>query len=162
MAYRLPLAVVMVLILSGVCFSQTPASSATPRKPPPQMTNAQLESHLAGIERKFWEGWAKGDVKPFQEHIAPDAIIVGENGTLDKQSILRAIAAGGCEVRSYDLTDFKLVKMSGDTAVLVYRGTQDATCAGEVAPKSVWISSVFVRRRGKWLAVAHQETAARQ
>ncbi|HKY29526.1 MAG TPA: nuclear transport factor 2 family protein [Pyrinomonadaceae bacterium] len=160
MAYRFTLAILMVLTLGGVCFSQTPASS--PRKPRPQMTNAQLEQHLATIERKFWEGWAKGDVKPFQEYIAPDAIMVGENGTFDKQWILKAIAAGGCEVRSYDLTDLKLLKMSGDTAVLTYRGTQDATCGGEVAPKTVWISSVFVRRRGKWLAVAHQETAARQ
>ena len=160
MAHRFPFVLVLVTIFGGVCLAQTPAS--TPSKPRPQMTSAQLEAHLTGIERKFWEGWAKGDVKPFKEHIAPDAIIVGENGTLDKESIIKAIEAGGCDVRSYDLHDFKLVKTSGDTAVLAYRGTQDATCGGEVAPKTVWISSVFVRRRGKWLAVAHQETAARQ
>ena len=158
------LAVVLVLVSACACFAQTPATSApSPApKPRPRISKAQLQKQLAAIETKFWEGWAKSDVKPFKTYIAADAIMVGENGTQDKETIVKAIEAGGCEVRSYDLSDFKLVSVTRDTAVLTYKGNQDATCGGEVVPRTVWISSVYVRRGGRWLAVAHQETAARQ
>ncbi len=164
MKQRFSLAVVLVFVSACACLAQTeatPATSTAP-KPRPRISKAQLQRQLAAIERRFWEGWAKADIKPFKANIAADAVMVGESGTQDKETIVKAIEAAGCVVRSYDLSDFKLISLGGNTAILAYKGNQDATCAGEVLPKSVWVTTVYVRRGGRWLAVAHQETAAKQ
>ncbi len=156
------LAIALLLVSAGVCLVQTEMKTATASAAKrPQTSKAQLQKHLSAIERGFWEGWAKGDVTPFKANIAADAIMVTDTGTQDKEMILKAIAAGACEVRSFDLSDFKMVSLGATAAVLMYKATQDATCGGEVLPKTVWVSTVYARRGAKWFAVAHQETTGR-
>jgi hypothetical protein len=64
-------------------------------------------------------------------------------------------------VKSYELSDIKVTFFNSDSALLTYKGTQDGTCAGKTVPPSVWASSLYVRRGGKWYAASHQETPAK-
>jgi hypothetical protein len=45
-------------------------------------------------------------------------------------------------------------------AILSYTATQDAICDGTKMPAKIYSSSVYVRKDGKWLSAAYQETPA--
>jgi hypothetical protein len=155
-------AIGLLLMLASVSLGQE-TKTATPApspKPKPAMSKAQIQKHLVATEKKLWEAWKNKDPKPFQMAIAADGIGIGEMGVTDKATLLKEIAAGGCDIKSYNLTNFRLTMLDSDAAVLTYKGTIDGTCGGMAAPP-VWSSSTYVRRGGKWWAVAHQETPAK-
>jgi hypothetical protein len=66
-----------------------------------------------------------------------------------------------CEVTSYELSDIKVTFFNNSTALMTYKSAQDATCGGEKVPASVWSSSLYVMRGGRWYAATHQETTAK-
>jgi hypothetical protein len=158
----LPLAVTLLLMLTAAAFGQEvtkPTPEASP-KPKPAMSKAQIQKTLIATEKKLWEAWKNKDTKPFKAWVAADAVGIGDQGTQGKAALLKDIAAGGCEVKSFELSEFKLTMIDSNAAVLTYKGTSDGTCGGEPI-KPAWASSTFVRRGGKWLAIAHQETIVR-
>ncbi len=44
------------------------------------------------------------------------------------------------------------------TAILTYKAMQDGTCDGKTLHASVWATSIYVKRGGKWVSNFHQET----
>jgi len=157
-------ALVFVLTLAFVSLAdaqQPTASPAASPAPKPAMSKAQSQKTIIATEKKLWEAWKNKDAKPFRANLAADAVQVSENGVGDKAAVLKEIPGGDCEVRSYSLTDLKVVFLASNVAVLTYKGTQDATCAGQTAPPAIWASTTYVLRGGRWLAGAHQETTAK-
>jgi hypothetical protein len=158
----LPLALSLLLTLASALFAQQ-ATKPTPEpspKPKPAMSKAQIQKTLVATEKKLWEAWKNKDPKPFKAWVASDAIGISEEGIQGRAALLKDIAAGGCEVKSFSLNEFKLTMIDSDAAVLTYKASSDATCGGE-ATKPAWGSTTFVRRGGKWLVITHQETIAK-
>ncbi|MCU1267666.1 MAG: hypothetical protein JWM21_3984 [Acidobacteria bacterium] len=158
----LPLVITLLLALASASLAQE-ATKPTPEpspKPKPAMSKAQIQKSLIATEKKLWEAWKNKDSKPFKAWVAADSIGIGDQGIQGKAALLKDMAAGGCEVKSFELTDFKLTMIDSDAAVLTYKGSSDATCGGE-ATKPAWASTTFVRRGGKWLVITHQETIAK-
>jgi len=159
----LPFAIGLLLALASVSLAQetkpaTPAPSPTPK---PAISKAQLQRQLIATEKKLWEGWKNKDVKPFKTSLAADSIMVGDTGTANKATALKEMATGaGCDVKSYELSEFKLTMINSGAALLTYKGSAEGTCGGAPIP-TVWASSVFVNRGGHWLAFSHQETTAK-
>ena len=159
MKRHLPLATLLVLAFISLCFAQ-PQPAASPSaspKPKPKMTRAQLLKKLSANENKLWEAWKNKDAKPFQMWLAADSVMIGESGVEGKGEVAKEMAAMPCEVKSFTLTDWKLAMVDADAALLTYKGTAEGTCAGQAIPP-VWASSLWVNRKGKWLAFSHQET----
>ena len=123
-------------------------------------SNNAVRDTLIAIERDLWEAWKNKNTAPFERHLSADSIGVGMSGVENRAAILRGIGSHTCEVRSYSLDNFEVVMLNPNTAILTYKGTQDATCGGQVIPREVWASTVFVRRSGRWQAAFHQETPA--
>lgn len=163
MKKHLLLAAGILLLLASVSFAQPqaaqPAASPSP-KPKPAMTKAQLLKRLSAAETKLWEAWKNHDMKPFKAMLAADGIMVGDQGTANKTQTLKDLEAP-CDVKSYALSDWKLTMINSGAALLTYKGTQSATCAGTAAPPAVWASSVWVSRGGRWVNLSHQETPAK-
>jgi len=159
MKRHLPLAALLLLALASISFAQTtPAASPSPSpKPKPVMTKAQILKKLSAAETKLWEAWKNKDAKPFKANLSADSVMIGENGVAGKNDIVREMAAMPCEVKSFQLSDWKLTMLNSSTALITYKGTAEGTCAGTPIPPA-WASSVWVNRRGKWLAAFHQET----
>jgi hypothetical protein len=156
----LPLAALLLLAFASVSFAQpTPASSPSP-KPKPVMSKARIQKTLIAAETKLWEAFKNKDPKPFKATLTADSVGVGEMGVESKADLLKEIVSGGCDIKSFSLSDFKLTTVDGNAAVLTYKGVSEGTCGGKAIP-TVWASTVYVRRGGKWLAVAHQETPAK-
>lgn len=153
---------VFLFILASVSLAhaQEPAASPSPA-PKPAMSKAQSQKTIIATERKLWDGWKNKDVKPFRANLSADSFQVGESGVGDKAAILKSMEASDCEVRSYSLSDIKVVFLASNVALMTYKGTQDATCGGQTLPPAVWASSTYILRGGRWLAASHQETPAK-
>ena len=162
MKRQLPFAIGLVLFIASVCIAQTqttPSPSPSP-KPKPAMSKAQIQKNLIATEKKLWEAWKNKDSKPFKAWIPADGVSIGEHGVAGKDAILKEISEADCDVKSFELSDFKVTMLNPSVTLLTYKGTADGTCAGTAVP-AVWASTVFVNRGGKWYPVSHQETPAK-
>jgi Domain of unknown function (DUF4440) len=159
MKRHLPLAALLVFVFAAFCSAQPQATaSPTPApKPKPRMTNAQLLRKLSASETKLWEAWKNKDAKPFQLSLSSEGIMISEQGVGTKKDVVNMMSSMPCEVTSFTLTDWKLTMVDPNTAILTYKGAADGTCQGQPIP-TVWASSLWVNRRGRWLAFSHQET----
>lgn len=162
MTTRLPLVIVLTLLFATFAYAQQPAPSpsASPA-PKPAMTRAQSQRTIIATEKKLWEAWKNKDAKPFRANLTADSILISDSGVSTKKDVVDQMANSGCDVKSYELTDFKVTFVNSSTAIVTYKSTQDATCGGQAIPPAVWSSSVYVMRGGKWLAASHQETTAK-
>jgi hypothetical protein len=157
---QFPFAIGLILVFASICLAQetTPAPKPAP-KPRAAMGKADMQKNLIATEKKLWDAWKNKDVKPFKSMLSADVVSVSEMGVQGKEATINSIASSDCEVRSYELADFKVTKFDSNAAMLTYKASQDATCGGKTVPPTVWASSLYVRRGGKWYAASHQETA---
>jgi hypothetical protein len=125
------------------------------------MTRAQSQRTIIATEKKLWEGWKNKDMKPFKANLAADGVMISDSGVADKATSMKAMESMACDVKSYELSDIKVTFLNNSTAIMTYKSSQDATCGGEAVPASVWSSSVYVMRNGRWYAASHQETTAK-
>ena len=156
------LAAGILLAFASVCFAQ-PAAQATASpspKPKPAMSKAQILKTLSAAEKKLWDAFKNKDPKPFKSGLAAEAFAISENGIEKKEDTVKMIPTAPCEIKSYELSDWKLTMINSGAAFLTYKGTADGTCGGTAIP-ATWASSVFVNRGGKWLAFSHQERSAK-
>ena len=162
MTKRLPLVIVLTLFFSALAYAQAPTPSPSPSaSPKPGMSKAQSQRAIIATEKKLWEAWKNKDMKPFKANLSADSIMIGNTGVSNKAAAIKDLESGGCEVKSYELSDIKVTFLNSSAALVTYKATQDATCGGEALPAAVWASSAYVMRGGKWLAASHQESPAK-
>jgi hypothetical protein len=160
MKRQLPLVTFLLLSLTTVVMGQEAAPSPSP-SPKPAMTRAQSQKIIVATERKLWEGWKTKNFKAFKTYLSADSVMIGDAGIANKTESLKELENLACEVKSYELSDMKVTFLNNDAALLTYKATQDGTCGGQAIPASVWASSAYVKRGGKWFAASHQETPAK-
>lgn len=165
MTRYLPLAALLIMTFATVSFAQpqataSPSPTATAR-PKPRMSKAQILKKLSANENALWTAWKNKDAKPFQMWLSADSMLVGDQGIGSKKEVTDMLASMPCEIKSFTLSDWKLSMVDRDAALISYKGTQDGTCGGQALPSAVWASSLWANRKGKWVAVFHQETPAK-
>jgi hypothetical protein len=160
MTTRLPLVIVLIFVFASLAYAQEAAPSPSPA-PKPAMSRAQSQKVIIATERKLWEAWKNKDTKPFKANLSADSIMIGDMGVANKTTAIKDLEGMACEVKSYELSDLKVMFLNSSAALVTYKATQDATCGGQQAPAAIWASSAYVMRGGKWLAASHQETVAK-
>jgi hypothetical protein len=159
MKVRVVLAIVLTFVFASIARSQEPAASPSPA-PKPAMSRAQSTKIIIATEKKLWEAWKNKNIKLFKATLSADSVMIGDTGVANKTEAIKALEAP-CEVKSYELSDLKVTFLNSSAALLTYKSTQDASCGGTPVPATVWSSSAYVLRGGKWLAASHQETPAK-
>ena len=102
-------------------------------------------------EQEFWLGGA--DV--YRQHMADDAALVFPGMVLTKAQAIDSIA-NGARWTSVSFTEQRLVTLTPDAVVLIYRGS--GRREPQAAPYSAMVSSVYVRRDGEWRLALHQQS----
>src|SRR5262245_16412372 len=159
MKRHLPLSALLVLAFATFCFAQ-PQATASPSPSPapkPKLSKAALLKKLSANETALWNAWKNKDSKPFQNWLAADGVMIGESGVGTKKDVTEMMANSPCDIKSFTLSDWKLTMVDADAAIPTYKGAADGTCAGQPVP-TVWASSLWVMRKGKWVAFSHQES----
>ena len=118
-----------------------------------------LTKQLISIEKSLWKGWAEADAAPFEKHITANYVQIGDWGMVaGRDATIENIASGACTVKSYELDDWQVHRLSNTTAILTYEAEQDAVCDGTPSAAEVMASSVYVMEDGTWKAGSYHET----
>jgi ketosteroid isomerase-like protein len=141
--------------IARVCLTSLVLSAAlaVPAQQPKSDTDAVSEK-LQAMERDWLNAEKNHDAAAFEKIVADDWIAITPDGKSQTKA-QRAVEIKTARTTSATLGDMK-VRVFGDTAVVT--GTDDEiTVEGgkESRDHYVW-TDVFVRRNGKWLAVASQ------
>lgn len=116
------------------------------------------EDSVRALETRRGEALLRADTTAIGRMTAPEFVEVSRLGTLrTRADNLREIASGALKLTSvrYDSTT---VRIYGDVAIL--RAIADNTGSFRGFPFSgrIWYTRIFVRRDGRWQAVAMQHT----
>lgn len=134
------------------------SANSNSAKPKPAMSKKELERKLTAIEKSLWEAFKNKKPEVFKRTLTSDGFQIDAMGVTPNTDIAGAI--GACEIKDYSLSDFKLTTISSSAALLTYKATTHGSCAGQPVPETVYTSTVWVNRGGKWLALFHQESQA--
>jgi len=123
--------------------------------------DSKVETQIIALEKAGWEAWKNKNAAWFQTNLAEDALQVNGGGVLNKSQIVK-VSGTDCEVKSFSLDNFKFVMLNKDAALITFTGMQDGVCSGKTIPATVYSTSVYVKRDGKWLNALYTETPAVQ
>jgi hypothetical protein len=121
-----------------------------------------LKRTLMALEKRSWEAWKNHDGKFFKQFLSEDHVEVGFGGVTNKATVVTGVASPVCVVKTYAIDKFELVSFDESTALLTYHAEQDTTCNGQVVPSPVWVSSLYLKRDGRWLNALYQQTQTRK
>ena len=117
------------------------------------MSREDLRNELISLERRFWE--SAGDPEFYSEYFTDDGVMAFNIGTMGKDEVVSSME-GAPEWASYTIDDPVLVELGPDAASLTY--TAVAQSAGNDDVYRAALTSVYVRRDGRWLLAVHQQT----
>lgn len=150
---------IFLLLLVAACTTQpTPnanvpanANTAAPK------TAAPSEADIVTKEKAVWDTLKQKDYVAFGNTLATDYVEVTDQGVMDKAAII-------ADVKDFiptELTfsDWKMIPIDNDAAILTYSFTQKATYKGkELPPGPYRAAAAWVNREGKWQAFFFQST----
>lgn len=125
---------------------------------PASTADDSLQNELTAIEKQSWVAWQGHDGRFFQNFLSDDHVEVGTTGIATKAQVVDYVGSGSCVVKSYSVDHFHATRFDTNTALLTYRAEQQTTCGGAAVPSPTWVSSLFVRRNGKWVNALYQHT----
>jgi hypothetical protein len=162
---KLSLVAVVILAFASLAARQAETDQMISRqvkfsdRPTAKTDNQALKQTLITLEKQSWEAWKKRDGKFYQEFLSDDHVEVGSSGVATKGEIVPFVGSPICVVKSYAVDKFELTVFDANTALLTYHAAQDTVCHNRV-PSPVWVSSLYVRRGGRWLNALYQQTPA--
>jgi ketosteroid isomerase-like protein len=142
--------------IAHICFLSLALSAAVPvqAKQPKADPDAGISQTLRATEQAWLNAEKNHDAAAFEQIVADDWIAINPDGKSQTKTE-RAAEIKTARTASATLGDMK-VRVFGDTAVVT--GTDDEITMIDGKRSSdhyVW-TDVFVKRNGKWLAVASQ------
>ena len=119
-------------------------------------SKAAVEKTLIANENKVSEAVAKHDVKTFSDLVAIDGEAADQNGFMKVSEFLKSIDQ--LKVTSWHIMDTQVSWVDDKTAIVRYTWMGAGTYMGQPFPSTVYASTVWTERNGKWVAMFHQET----
>jgi hypothetical protein len=137
----------------------TPANanaSATPRADANATDNPVIVK-----EKEIWETIKRKDSNGFAAMLADDFVYVSSDGIYDKAGTVEGVKE--LDITDLSLSDWKVVMMDKDAALVTYTVNMKGSSGGEPIPATlVRASSAWVNRNGQWVGVYHQDTEAKE
>lgn len=158
------LAVAVLAIVLSLCNltdkSEPTANSNAADKKAAETQNASTDREavtveLMKLEYELTNASLKGDISTLAQHIADDYVGTSADGTMQNKNQLLAATKPDKRTKSWKITDAKLNSLSGDSAVLTYIQSQTISNGQTYRAR---ITDTFVKRDGRWLITAEQQT----
>ncbi|MGA2038887.1 MAG: nuclear transport factor 2 family protein [Bryobacteraceae bacterium] len=152
-------------ISSGVLLTMMAAlACAQPQPPAAGRAGASspadpLREQIVAQERAGLDALKTGDLAAFAASTADEAVFVDAHGPATKAEVIEHTAE--FRLHEYTMADVRFVPLSADSGLIVYTLTESGTSHGKEFAARVHVSSVWLKRGGKWQCVFSQETAAR-
>ena len=136
------------------------AQGAAP-KAPAKAPSAAVGNAVVAQEQAVYDALARSDSLAFNRAVGRDFVYVDQRGAmhwaLAKTSSILAECGLGI---GWTIDNPTTTEVGSDLVVLTYSASANATCNGQRVPSPTNNLSVWQRRAGRWVAVAHSETPA--
>ncbi|MBT1708835.1 DUF4440 domain-containing protein [Fulvivirgaceae bacterium PWU5] len=119
------------------------------------------EDEVLQVGKEWDKAMVGNDPDEIGKFMSEDWVIVGSDGITSKSQFLETIRSSALTHSRMDSDETK-IKVYGDTAVVTSRGTSAGEYKGQPFELYEWSSSVFIRKKGKWLCVHTMLTPARK
>ena len=119
------------------------------------MNGMEIDS-LLGLETAVWQALVDGDTEAYTRLLADDFVGVYPTGFSGPGDHAAQLAAGP-PVRRFELSEARMLAVSESAALLMYRAEYVRTGDG-AASESMYVSSLWCERDGRWLNVVSQDT----
>jgi hypothetical protein len=119
---------------------------------------AATEKALIANENTIAEAVAKQDAKTFLSLLAPEAFAADTGGFMKASDFSKTLDQ--VKITSWHIMNPQVVWVDDKTAVVAYTWMGAGTYMNQPVPGTVYASTVWTERNGKWVAVFHQETTA--
>jgi len=150
MKSKLPLALALLTVLfSGPAQAQAPTSKSG--------------KELVALLNEFLDAAGRGDAAVFNRFFADDVIYTRSAGvTIGKSEIMKNVSslAPTTEKKTVYAAQDVTVHDYGDSAVIAFRLVAKTDAGGKTETANYRNTGTFLRRGGKWQAVAWQSTKA--
>jgi hypothetical protein len=115
-------------------------------------------AELMRIEGIITQASFEGDISTLASYIADDYSGTGADGKTQNKNQVLADAKRDNITRSWKITEGQLVSYDGDSAVLTYVQSQTLRNGRTYSAR---VTDTFVKRNGRWLVSAEQQTLIR-
>jgi len=152
---RILFAAALLVAASPLAFSQAPDMQAKPTgaKAAPATS---VEQELTALDREWTQAGVKGDASILERVLADDysgTNALGKTGT--KADAIADLKSGVGGLESNEADNYS-VREFGDTAVMTHDGVRKGQREGKAFSERYRSLHVFVKRGGRWQAVASQ------
>ena len=130
-----------------------PARSAAP--------SASVGNAVVAQEQAVLDAIARSDTVAFNKALGSDFVYVDANGAQRWELSKTSTSLPACMLGTgWSLDNPMTTEVGTDLVVLTYSSTRKVVCDGQPWPSPVNTMSVWRKRGGRWVAVAHSETPA--
>jgi hypothetical protein len=110
------------------------------------------------LERQAWDAVKAKDDRTYVRLLAQDFVDVEPGGIITESEEEKGIDQ--LTVYDYKWESLRVLHFTPDVTLLIYKATQKATYGGQPVPSPTWVSSLWIKRNGRWLNAFVQETKA--
>jgi ketosteroid isomerase-like protein len=153
---RASLAVLLMLVASSIVVPQT-KSKPTGKGRQTKSTPGKTEESLRNIEHQWTEAFKNRDKDALNLILDDRFVFTDDKGRVFSKTQYIDAAMQAIRVESYSLDDMT-VRVFGETGVVAGRWDGKLTLEGKDASGAFRYTDTFVKRLGRWRAVASQET----
>ncbi len=134
-----------------------PPAPAPSTKPPasPTAKPAETTADATANEKLVWDALKSKNFDAFASYLASDAMELEADGVYDKAGSVKGVSM--FDFSKVQLSDWKTLKLDDDASVVTY-----TVMIPGMKPEKEFHSTVWVNRDGKWRALFHQGTPARE
>jgi ketosteroid isomerase-like protein len=111
------------------------------------------EAELSATAHAWDRAMTTNDAEAIGRFMAEDWIIVGPDGSVDRKDRFLSLIASGDLTHDVMTSEDLMVRLYGDTALLIAKGVSGGTFKGQAFRDVERSSNVFVRRDGQWICV---------
>ena len=157
-SYRLKSVLRGMCLLMALTLAAYGQSKSTAKKSTKKVSTASVASILMQLERDWSQAGIKKDFKTLDRIMADDWVSIDARGqATTKAQTLTAMKSTESSEQSIELGEMK-VRVFGTAAIVTGTDVEKGSYKGQNSSgKYVWMD-VFVKRDGRWQAVASQST----
>jgi len=123
--------------------------------------SASVGNAVVAQEQAVLEAIARKDTVGFNKALGSDFVYVDPSGAMRWQMSKTSTNLPACVLGTgWSLDNPMVTEVGTDLAVLTYSSSGKQVCNGVASPSPVNSMSVWRKRGGRWVAVAHSETPA--
>lgn len=108
---------------------------------------------LLDLARAWDEAMIANDAAAIGSFMADEWLIIGPDGSIGDRTRFLALVASGDLTHDVMTTEEPIVRLYGETAVLIAQGTSGGAYQGSAFRMRERATSVFVRMSGRWKCV---------